>query len=323
MRDSAVLTGLQQALKAFCAENHFRGKGPLCVALVVTNQAREKRLPLDPASLVTAGGGQVLGLGKGAVQAILKRHGIERVLAAESGRTSRCSLGNMKKYVAFLNQAHQAGTVDLDEVEAYWIQGVRDFFAAAPFKITMDPSRSLRFVVRDIVEQAVAREKEVSGTYYAGAVLQHLVGAKLKCALETDQFRPSRSAQIEHKSFSAADAPTGRIGDFSIDDVAIHVTTAPGEAVIWRCQDNLNEGYRPILVTLAKCVAVAEGLADQKELAERIDVFEVEQFIALNIYELSRFTATGRSEAIRRLVDAYNAIIDAAETDPSLRIELR
>lgn len=101
-------TDLERALEAFTSKHGFKGKGPLCVALVVTEHARVKGLPLEPDALVTGGGGQVLGLGRSAVQSILNRHGIERVLAAEGGRTSRGSLKNMRHYVAFLNDAHRA-----------------------------------------------------------------------------------------------------------------------------------------------------------------------------------------------------------------------
>jgi hypothetical protein len=42
--------------------------------------------------------------------------------------------------------------------------------------------------------------------------------------------------------------------------------------VIARCRDNLNDGYRPILVTGQRGLTVAEGLADNAGLADRIDV---------------------------------------------------
>lgn len=306
---------LKEALKAFTAEHGFRGKGPLCVALVVTQHARDKRLPLDPGALLTEGGGQVLGLGKGAVQAVLKRHEIERLLAAEGGRTSRGSLNNMREYVAFLNNLHGKGMADLDAIEAYWIECVHAFFAGKPFTIKLDASRGLRHVVRDILEQAVERQKSAPSMYYAGAVLQHLVGAKLDCALGQGKF--------EHNSFSTADAPGQRVGDFFVGDVAIHVTTSPGEAVIERCRENLNDGYKPILVTIQRGIPVAEGLADNKGLADRIDIFEIEQFVALNLYELGKFAAEGRRVAVTELVSRYNDIIEAKETDPSLKIEIR
>lgn len=302
-------------LSAFTAEKGFRGKGPLCVALVVTQHAKVMGFPLDPDRLLTEGGGQVLGLGKGAVQAVLKRHSITRVLASEGGRTSRGSLGNMREYVLFLNSLATRGRVNLDAVEAFWIERVHEFFAGRPFKIKLDSSRSLRTVVRDVIEQAVERQKTTPGMYYAGAVLQHLVGAKLDCALG--------KGHLSHNSFSTADAPGARAGDFSLGDVAIHVTTSPGEAVIERCRENLNNGYKPILVTLQRGLTVAEGLANNVGLGDRIDIFEIEQFVALNLYELGRFGEEGRRTAVTDLVERYNEIIEEFETDPSLKIELR
>jgi hypothetical protein len=306
---------LEQELAAFATATPFRGKGPLSVALVVTQHARKKGLPLDPETLLTRGGGQVLGLGKGAVQAILRRYGITSVLAREGGRTSRGSLQHMRAYVSFLNDLHAREAVDLDVVESFWIQRVRQFFADKPFRIQLDSSRSLRTVVRELLAQAVERQRTAPGVPYAGAVLQHLVGAKLDCALGTGSVR--------HNSFSTADAPQGRAGDFVVGDVAIHVTTAPGEAVIDRCLDNLNDGLRPVIVTLQRGVGVAEGLAANVGLADRIDIFECEQFVALNLYELGRFVADGRTTAMTDLVRRYNQVVEEFETDPSLRVELR
>lgn len=306
---------LRDALRSFTAEKNFRGKGPLCVALVVTKHARDRGLPLDPEALVTEGGGQVLGLGKSAVQDVLRRHGIDRVLAAEGGRTSRGSLNNMREYVAFLNDLQARGLADFAAIEDYWIERVREFFAGKPFRIKLDASRSLRNVVCDVLQQAEERQKTAPGVYYVGAVLQHLVGAKLDCALE--------SGRLQHNSFSTADEPGRRVGDFSLGDVAIHVTTAPSEAVIERCRENLNEGYRPVLVTTQRRLAAAEVLAEDKGLGDRIDMFEIEQFVALNLYELGKFEAEGRRTAVADLVERYNQIIEDVETDPSLKIDLR
>ena len=308
-------SSLKKALNEFISAHGFKGKGPLCVALIVTRHALDRGLPLDSEELVTQGGGQVLGLGKATVQAVLKEYGIERVLAAEGGRTSRGSLNKMRVYVSFLNDLHSKGLEDLKAIETHWIECVHAFFAGKPFKIKLDDSRSLRHVVRDVLEQAFNRQKDAPGTSYAGAVLQHLVGAKLDCALGKGKF--------EHNSFSTADAPGGRAGDFLIGDAAIHVTTSPGEAVIERCRENLNDGYKPILVTIETRVATAEGLADNKGLANRIDIFEIEQFVALNLYELGEFAAEGRRMAVDDLVTRYNEIVEYVETDPSLKIEIR
>ena len=59
------------------------------------------------------------------------------------------------------------------------------------------------------------------------------------------------------------------------------------------------------------------------DLGDRIDIFEIEQFVALNLYEIGEFEAEGRKLAVNDLVDHYNAIVEEVETDPSLKIELR
>jgi hypothetical protein len=202
-----MATDFKAKTAQFAQEKRFKGKGPLCVALVVTQHAR-KGLPIDPESLITDGGGQVLGLGKGAVQNILNRHGMARVLAAEGGRTSRGSLNRMREYVAFLNGLAQHEAVNLDAIEEFWIEQVHAFFAGKPFKIRLDASRGLRTMIRGILQQAEDRQKNSPGMYYAGAVLQHLVGAKLDCTLGEGQF--------EHHSFSTSDQQSGRVGDFVI-----------------------------------------------------------------------------------------------------------
>lgn len=309
------MTILMDSLIEFNKENKFDRKGPLCVALVTTQHAKELGLPLDPNKLLTEAGGQVLGLGRSSVQAVLKRYGIDRVLAAEGGRTSRGSIANMREYVEFLNSTANNGKIDLDVVEKFWIGRVHKFFAGKPFKIRLDTSRSLRTLIRDVLTQAEERQKTAPGTQYAGAVLQHFVGAKLDCALGKGSF--------EHNSSSTSDAQSGRHGDFFIGDVAIHVTTAPGESVIERCRDNMNDGFRAIIVTTQRGLIVAEGLSENAGLKDRIDIFEVEQFVALNLYELGKFIADGRRTAVDDLVTRYNEIIDEYETDPSLRIEYR
>ena len=114
---------LHDALTAFTKERKFNRKGPLCVALAMTQQARVRGLPLNSSELLTEAGGQVFGLGKSAVQSILQRHGITRVLASEGGRTSRGSIGNMREYVALLNQLHAEGAADLARLHQLGVCG--------------------------------------------------------------------------------------------------------------------------------------------------------------------------------------------------------
>lgn len=306
---------LVEALSEYVEQRNFKGKGKLCVALVVTERARKLGLPLDHQKLVTERGTQVQGLGKGAVQKVLQKYGIDRTLAAEGGRTSRGSVAHMQEYVEFLNDLHQRVKTDLDAIEEFWVERVQEFFSGKPFKIKLDASTGLRHIVRDVLGQAVERQQSMPGMNYEGAVMQHLVGAKLECVLGQEG--------IEHNSASTADAPRGRKGDFAFGNVAIHVTTSPGDSVMERCQENIDAGIKPILVTKQDSITHAESLARRNHLASRIDVFEIEQFIALNLYELGEFVARDRRTAVTSLVDRYNQIIEQVETDQSLRIEVQ
>ncbi len=302
-----------ERLKEFAQKNRMKGKGPLCVALVVTRHGKKLGMPLDPEALLTDGGGQVMGLGKSAVQSILKEHGIDRVLAEEGGRTSRGSVGNMRKYVAFLNELHASGSIDFKELEAWWIERVREFFSGKPFVLRFDASKSLRAVIRDLLSQAEKRQAQANGSAFVGTMLQHLVGAKLNLLL---------NSPLEHHGANVADDVSGREGDFVVEDVVIHVTTSPSEALIRKCRRNLDNSMKPIIITTYRGAVLAEGLAEQADIADRLDIFEVEQFIAGNLYEIGKFARMGRQTTAEQLIFEYNAIVEKCETDPGLRIDV-
>ncbi|AQS85476.1 hypothetical protein A0U92_12570 [Acetobacter aceti] len=307
-----MMLSQRAVLAAFDDDYIGLSKGSLSLALILTRNAASKQFPLDKNSFVTTKGGQVAGLGGGAVKKILKDHGIERILSSEGGRTSRGNMDRMNAYIDVLNDLHSHNLLDLDAAEKYWVERAQAYFDALPFTFKLDPSRSLRACVRDLLAQAVERQREVSGTMYAGAVMQHLVGAKLNVITK---------GSIRHYGFSVADAPSNRSGDFLIGDVAIHVTTAPGEALIRKCQDNLSSGLRPLIVTTEDGVGGAKALAKQVGVDDRLDIIEIEQFLATNVYEWSTFERDARQTAVRDIIDHYNKIIVECESDPSLRIE--
>lgn len=221
----------------------------------------------------------------------------------------------MREYVLALNALAAAGLADLDAIETFWVHQAEAFFASKPIKLEVDASKGLRTIIRSLVDQAVDRQKQGQGVFHSGALLQHLVGAKLACAMGPEK--------VTQHTFTTADAPGQRAGDFLVGNVAIHVTTAPGEAVLRKCEQNLKAGLRPILVTVRRRMEAAESLAADIEIEERIDIFEIEQFIALNIHEWGRFEEQERKSKVIELIDRYNEIVDSLETDPSLRIELK
>ncbi len=214
-----------------------------------------------------------------------------------------------------MNTLHKEKIDDLPAIEKWWIARVQDYFSSQPFTLKFDPSKSLRSIVSDLLAQAMKRQKDNPGTTYAGTVLQHLVGAKLDLILPEEK-------RVAHHGANVADCPTARAGDFVLDDVAIHVTTAPSESLIRKCKVNIETGLRPIIVTIAEGRAGIESIAKAFEIEGRIDVIEAEQFIATNILEWSQFTEKSQRDEILRLISRYNEIIQGIETDPSLMIQL-
>ena len=144
--------------------------------------------------------------------------------------------------------------------------------------------------------------------------MQHLVGAKLEI-LYPDQ-------EMRHSGYSVADSPTGRSGDFQLGDCVIHVTTSPGTLLHQKCRDNLDRGLRPLIISTHAGVALAEILAEEGGLSKRIEVLDIIQFLVANMLEWTGFDGSQRRDTFEGLVGRYNAIIEACETDPSLKIEL-
>ena len=92
--------------------------------------------------------------------------------------------------------------------------------------------------------------------------------------------------------------------------MAIHVTTNPNEALVMKCDSNLQEGLKPTF------------LLKNSDLAHRVDVLDISQFLTANIYERSLFKAADCRATFSHLIQRYNEIITLSETDPTLRIQI-
>ncbi len=248
------------------------------------------------------------------MQKILAEYGVTKVLAEEGGRTSRGSLGLMNAYVETLNDLHRRKAVDLDEAMTWWIEKVRAHFASEGPKFHFDPGKSLRANIEDLLRQAHDVQTEGGGTNYVGAMLQHLVGAKLDVVLG--------DGQIDHHGFSVADHSTDRQGDFQIETVAIHVTTHPTEALIRKCDANLRSGLKPLIISLGEGVLGAAFLLKNSSIEDRVDVLDAIQFLTANLYERSFFKTADCKVTLLKLLTRYNEIVRDCETDPTLSVRL-
>ena len=187
-----------------------------------------------------------------------------------------------------------------------------------PAKIRIEPllfelsdRYSIRTAIRDLLKQAEQHQKEDAGTMFLGAVLQHLVGAKLELVL---------GHAVECHGAFVSDSVTDRPGDYLIEDIVIHVTTSPGEALLRKCSDNLDRGLRPLIITTFRNVAVADTMAENVGISGRVEIFDVEQFVASNILELSKFKAAGRRLTVKELITHYNQLAEC-ENNPALLIK--
>lgn len=163
-----------------------------------------------------------------------------------------------------------------------------------------------------LFSQAELLVQSFGGSWYLGAMLQHLVGAKLDIVLG--------EGLIVHHGHSSADGPTGRNADFEINGVAVHVSTHPTEGLIRKAAGNLQSGLKPIIVTLADGVEGALFLLKGTDWRDRIDIMDAAQFLTANIYEHCLFKVGECKSTILTILERYNQIIEECETDPVLKI---
>lgn len=308
-----MMDNFEKELREYQKSNNIFSKGKLSVVIQLTRMFQGKPFPLSPDEFKTEKEGQVAGLGGGNLKKILKEHGITQQLSAEGGRTSRGSMGLMYRYVEFLNSIHGENEVDLLKAEKFWAEQIKEYFKNQPFVLAADTSRTIGSNLDDLFEQAKKRQKQNPGTQYLGTVLQHLVAAKLCLIMPKDS--------LEIHGASVADGPTARSGDFVINKTIIHCTTAVGDLLINKCRGNINNGFRPVIITIFERVQTALHQIEDAGLGGRVEVWDVQQFLSANVHEHSLFDDEKRNSKIADIIANYNQIVQEKETDPSLRIE--
>jgi hypothetical protein len=290
----------------------------MCAGLYMT-EFLAMHFPLEKNDFSTKS--QVKSASGSQAQKLLAQHGEERKFTSEGGRTSRATLDHAISLARLFNdRGTKLGLGDLDQSERvavaaylqrWFVDRVReDYFGRRRIEADINPDSPVRTAVAALIEAGRLR-----GGNTAGAVAQHLVGAKLKIRF------PQADVNIE--SYTTADAQTGRAGDYQIGHTAIHVTMSPSEKLFSeRCADNLRHGYRPRVLVPDNRVAAASQLAANCELAERVAIQSIEDFVGTNIEEIGGFSRDGVRECLRELLVEYNSRIEQGESDKSLKIEI-
>lgn len=288
----------------------------MCAGLYVTEFLTEF-FPLEPehylahSQVKTASGRQA--------QKLLAHHGETRPFTSEGGRTSRATMSHARDIATLLNEkGAEAGVAHFSSAErqvaasllqAWFVDRVReDYFGRKRIEAEIDPDNPVRTAVAALIEAGRQR-----GGNTAGAIAQHLVGAKLKMRF------PDENINVE--SYTTADSQTGRAGDYQIGDTAIHVTMSPGEKVFSeRCAHNLRHGYRPRVLVPDNRVVGATQIAQDLGMADKVAIQSIEDFVGTNVEEVAGFGKASVRKRIRDLLVEYNARIEQAEADQSLKI---
>lgn len=283
----------------------------VCAGLAVTEHMR-KIFPLSQSDYVTKKN-QVKTSGS-LIEHILQRHGISRKYASEGGRTTR---GTRPAAEALVQALHSVSALTqltdsersgvLDALQAFLIAKVRAFFDRQRLEVEISLQVSALQNIAVVLD--AARERKV-----AGAVAQHLVGAKLQLRFP--------SQQVENHSHTTADIQLGRPGDFLIGDTTFHVTVSPTEAVVKKCAENLRQGYRTLLLVPETTLAAARQLVEIQGLKPLTAVYSIESFIAQNLEEISEFGQPKLRQSFKSFLETYNRRVAEAETDLSLLIDI-
>ncbi|MFE7047881.1 DUF4928 family protein [Streptomyces californicus] len=280
--------------------------------------------PLDEANY--APGAQLKNAGGSKARAILAEHGEMRKYHTEGARTSRGTIKHARGLACVINEAgsaagvHEFDAVQLAELafllQQWFVEKVReDYFEKKKITADLNPDWSIRSVVSSILHAARQRPGNA-----AGAVAQHLVGAKLKIRFDGTDVRIEG---INEESYTTADQQTGRAGDYQLNDTAIHVTMSPTmELFAGRCQDNLNNRFRPRVLVPYDQLGRATTYAQDAGIEKLVAIQSIEDFVGTNIEETARFSQSEIKKRLRDLVVIYNERIEVAEVDMSLKIEI-
>lgn len=285
-------------------------RSTLAGAIVVLDKLRDYA-PLSNKDIFTSGGQLVGGRGE-ALRNTLARNGETRVFLAD-GVTTRSTekfrrlaeaIDYGKALAPFPDARRESAVIQLVEPVLHEIS---NWFERQHMTITCDRGESPVTWVEQILESSHSKS--------GGRVEQHLVGAKLELRF------PGQRVDV-HAAF-AADVQTQRSGDFVVGDTVYHVTASPAPPVVRKSADNLSLGLHPVLLVPRNTVERARGLANYEGIDKKVSIFAIEDFVGQNLMEVADSKSETYFEVLRAIVDIYNRRIEEAETDASLRINLR
>lgn len=182
-----------------------------------------------------------------------------------------------------------------------------------PFILSAEQSKSVQSILNSLLNQAIKRDKQLQEKKYRDAMIKYLVAAQLQVIF------PNQDCSVS--STFAEEGSTTQSGNFVINNTSIHCTTWLDDFLMEKCKENIDAGIRPVIITLHDRVLFALQLIEDADLKDRVEVWDIQQFLSTSIIERSLFDESKRNTTIKEIIDRYNNIIDEVENDPSLKIE--
>jgi len=184
--------------------------------------------------------------------------------------------------------------------------------ATGPIRLKLISGETLQSVIASMLSEAIQRRPSGRNGSQLTLVMTYLVEAWLILL----QGRKSMGYQANHCT------PLMDIGEFRVGNTIIHVTSAPEPNLIDRCLANRKSGFRPLIISTKVGALYAEELADQIGNSKVIEILDITQFLVSNMLEWTAFDGSKRRNTFEELIARYNVIVEACETDPSLKIEV-
>ncbi len=314
-----VLQGLDASLSNWLDENRVGtrpvARGTIAGALLILEGVADD-WPRDWESFLSDKvRGQLKRCSGERVQEIIARFGKHnRLYSQEGGRTNRAQ----RPAGELLFELIQASKLDkLSENDRRWVceqlqrrlydDFVKPWYENAGVQIKWNRSITTQTACQRLLESA----KEIGAT---GVAAQHIVGAALALA--------NSSREISNHPVPASDSSTDRSADFEVGNAAIHVTVAPANKLLRRCDGNLDEGLDPIILTTAEGSRYVEDLLTQNGLQGLVAVLEITQFVHTLIEQIAGFEPPARTKYLYDLLVEYNRRIRESESDRSACVRI-
>lgn len=289
-------------------------RGHIAGGLVLVENLREMggELDFDVDSHKAGRSDQLRNATRAKVQSILARHGEQRVLLKEGGRTSRGLVRSLTPLLEDLSNAdlelltQAEREAEFDRMQFMLVGKAREVFDAEKLSFEFRHRTASREVIRVILDAAHERGK-------AGDVAEYLVGAKL--ALRFPEY------EIRNSAVSAADVQGANQGDFQVNDCVFHVTIAPNNGHYEKCLQNISDGLRVFLLVRDDMLESTRRIVRQLTDAQA-SVESIESFVSQNIEELAHFAGIWIPQNLKALIEKYNERVAEVETDLSLQINI-